>query len=61
MSITRARNGLSVVPEMINGGSVTVRGVLSASVVHVTVNLDRKADMCRDCEYEYTNIVSANR
>ena len=53
-----ARKGLSVVLEMINGGFVTVRGVLSVegggSVMHVTVNFVRKADMWRDYNYEIT-------
>ena len=58
MSVTLARKGLSVVLEMINGGFVTVRGVLSVegggSVMHVTVNFVRKADMWRDYNYEIT-------
>lgn len=50
--MTLARNGLSVVLEMTNGGSSMVRGVLSVeggvSVMHVIVNFVRKADICRD-------------
>jgi hypothetical protein len=42
-------NGLSAVLEMMNGGSSMVSGVISveggASLMHVTVNFVRKADI----------------
>lgn len=52
VSVTLAKKGLSVVLEITKGGPVIRSGVAKVdgggSVIHVTVNLAKKADICKD-------------
>ena len=51
-SLTLAKKGLSVAPDTVKGGSVTLNGVVKdgggGSVIHVTVRSFKKAEMCSD-------------